>query len=159
MQTVKHGGLLGAACLLLGGIAAAGCQGVSADETTCGAGETVCNDECFNLAVDPRHCGGCGVRCADGHACRGGVCTIVCGDGTTACGGACVYLALDSANCGACGNDCGADHHCGDGVCLDGPPPAPGGGSSSRPDDHCSGCGARGPWPPGPSGNPPPRPM
>jgi hypothetical protein len=159
MQALRRWGLLGGACLLLWGAGVVGCQGFSADGPTCAADETVCDGECFRLSRDPRHCGACGVRCTDGRICRDGTCRMVCSAGTTECDGACVLLASDSMNCGACGHACNSTEYCGASTCLPGPAPGPSGDSSSRSGhEGCNGCSDRGPWPPGPSGNPPPRP-
>jgi len=160
MQALKQWGLLGGTCLLLSGAGVVGCQGFSADGTTCGPGESVCNDECFDLSFDPRHCGACGVRCPDGLACREGACRAVCTGGATDCGGGCVDLASDEANCGACGHACGASEYCARGVCVPWTPPEGGSGASpSGPGgSSCNGCNEPYPMPSGPSGSPPPHP-
>lgn len=49
----------------------------------CGA--TPCDDDCVELALDPRHCGGCGQPCAAFEACRDAACR--CPDGDPWCGG------------------------------------------------------------------------
>jgi hypothetical protein len=45
---------------------------------TCAAAETDCNGTCADTQSDPANCGGCGVACAAGEACTGGICQVPC---------------------------------------------------------------------------------
>jgi stigma-specific protein Stig1 len=48
---------------------------VGGDEP-CPGGGTFCNGICTNISFDPLNCGGCGIVCAAGEACFGGVCQL-----------------------------------------------------------------------------------
>jgi hypothetical protein len=53
-------------------------------ELVCPSDQIACGDRCAAPAVDPSNCGGCGVVCAPGDACRAGACTdcaAICGAG------------------------------------------------------------------------------
>ena len=69
----------------------------------CAAGDTKCDDACFNLVFSSRHCGKCGNSCAGTDECFEGVC---CSRSRTVCGARCVNLADSADNCGACGQAC-----------------------------------------------------
>jgi hypothetical protein len=95
----------------------ADCNGIAADG--CEA----------DVMCDENNCGGCGIKCPDGLACRKGNCG--CPPGLTACGddachSRCLRLDSDDYNCGACGNACpeeetppypNAKHGCGESEC------------------------------------------
>lgn len=93
----------------------------------CPPGLVACGTECRVVAIDPDHCGACGVSCGGGEACRGGVCipapTCVCPPsngcdaGLTACNGACVDLQTDPQHCGACNTACATGDTCSGGTC------------------------------------------
>jgi hypothetical protein len=96
----------------VGGLCACG------EGPACAAGDSCCDAECTVLEDDPRHCGACGVRCAEGlrnvtrPACLGGACDYeACLPGFLDCDGERANgceTAADLANCGACGADCQA---------------------------------------------------
>jgi hypothetical protein len=85
-----------------------------------GAGDgdlcTPCGARCVNLQIDPGHCGACGIACAPGEVCAGGVCARdpACGPDELSCcpgdlwlcDGECVNLQIDARHCGACGRTC-----------------------------------------------------
>jgi hypothetical protein len=50
------------------------CKGGKNGKCRCKGGRTECGGKCFDLESDGQHCEGCGVTCADGEACVGGVC-------------------------------------------------------------------------------------
>lgn len=50
----------------------------------------LCDAVCVDLALDARHCGGCGQACATGEACVAGWCEPPCPPGQIRCDGACV---------------------------------------------------------------------
>ncbi|MFO0647722.1 MAG: hypothetical protein U0326_15880 [Polyangiales bacterium] len=79
--------------------------------------QTRCAGACIPTHVDPANCGGCGVRCAAGQVCSGGVCGSTCLTGLSACGGRCVDVQSDNANCGACGTACPTGQGCIAGMC------------------------------------------
>ena len=57
---------------------------------TCGAGLTLCGENCVNLNSDINNCGGCGYKCSSGYKCQSGGCNISCTCGEWAaqtCGG------------------------------------------------------------------------
>lgn len=81
-----------------------------------------CGGSCVDLIDDRDHCGACGAACADGEACRGGMCAVACPRGQSACevGGAtiCVSTESDPMNCGDCGVSCPAGQVCSVGACA-----------------------------------------
>jgi hypothetical protein len=77
-----------------------------------------CDGECVDLLVDPLHCGGCDIECADDESCEQGQCLPLCDDGLIPCGEECVDPLIDTNNCGDCGNECGDDELCSDGYCV-----------------------------------------
>jgi glucosylceramidase len=78
--------VLAAAC---GKVALIGTAGI-----TCPAGEVACGQVCLSVLADPMNCGGCGIPCATGQVCQGGVCQCASG---MLCNGACV--SPDAAAC------------------------------------------------------------
>jgi hypothetical protein len=67
--------------------------------SNCPAGETDCGGYCVNTNIDSLDCGGCGLSCAAGDYCSGGLCVV-----------------------GSCTSDlsaCIADSDCCSGVCVD----------------------------------------
>ena len=59
----------------------------------CAAGEALCGDVCTDLMTDVINCGVCGITCATGEACEGGMCAPpapeVCPAGQIRCDGIC----------------------------------------------------------------------
>jgi hypothetical protein len=94
----------------------------------CGAsGQTQCYDSvakkyvCIDTLGDANNCGGCGVTCPSGLACKNGSCD--CGPGKLFCkppasggSGVCTNLATDPAHCGSCTTSCPGTT-CTDGKC------------------------------------------
>jgi hypothetical protein len=82
----------------------------------CNTGSMLCgtNPVCTNVTRSNANCGGCGVQCEAGQACRDGVCG--CHGNRVMCDGICVNVRNDPGNCGTCGNSCGGGH-CAGGVC------------------------------------------
>ena len=90
----------------------------------CAAGKTCCNDGCFDLTMEPTHCGACGVACGTKETCTGSACH--CGGGAACSNG----LVCDGATCllppgGACtqssqcgSGSCSEDGHCCAGACT-----------------------------------------
>jgi hypothetical protein len=123
----------------------------------CPAGQLLCDGVCTVLAVDPRHCGGCGQACATSERCDNGVCRVVCPAGQLACVGSdgaavCATVATDRAHCGACGNACPAGQLCAAGrctaICGSGETLCNGTGVATCADlqrdaNHCGACGTR----------------
>src|SRR5690606_741539 len=58
----------------------------------------------------------CGMACAAGQSCAGGICS--CPAGQSPCGATCVDLMSDPQNCGTCGSVCSAGATCSAGTCL-----------------------------------------
>jgi hypothetical protein len=74
--------------------------------------------QCSNLLNDPFNCGGCGIVCAPGSPCMGGMCVgIVCPPNSVNCMGRCVDITTDPTNCGACFVVCGPGQACIMGQC------------------------------------------
>jgi hypothetical protein len=80
----------------------------------CDLGEIFCDDLCRDARTDPLHCGGCGIECAAGEVCAGGVCRPTCDSPLLLCGGRCIDVSSDPDNCGGCGIVCAS------GICIDG---------------------------------------
>ncbi len=85
----------------------------------CRNGASECAGVCVELAVDPNHCGACGVTCEGDRSCVDGVCQPPCGS-SPVCDGACVDPTTDVRHCGSCGNACDAGAICVDGACEPG---------------------------------------
>ena len=65
---------------------------------------TQCGDECVDSTTDPRHCGGCGTKCASGSACVAGQCSLTCPTGFVNCAaGTCIDPLTSAEHCGATG--------------------------------------------------------
>lgn len=77
-----------------------------------------CAGACVDVDVDPEHCGGCDLPCADGLACVSGSCGVACGPGSTACGDRCTDTEIDPAHCGGCDMPCGPGVPCFAGTCT-----------------------------------------
>jgi len=112
------------------------------DSGVCPPPSIRCGSGCVNVATDPAHCGRCGLSCAVGATCAGGICA--CPAGAVMCSGVCALLASDRNNCGVCGRTCGPAGSCAGGVCSC----APGtvmcsGGCASLVSDprNCGACG------------------
>lgn len=111
----------------------------------CGEGFTDCSGVCVDTAVDPDHCGGCGIMCAGDEVCSEGGCTAGgCPDGTTMCSRSCVDTQTNETHCGGCDMPCPDGASCFEGSCVcEGGTMLCAGAcvdtSSDR--DHCGGCG------------------
>jgi hypothetical protein len=87
-------------------------------EALCSSGgETICGDECVNLANNAAHCGDCGRACSSGQACVAGACRLQCAAGFVDCSGQCVNLANNATQCGVCGRACSSGQACVAGAC------------------------------------------
>lgn len=109
----SSGGLGGAA-----GMGGASGMGGSAGMggVVCDPGWTECDGNCFNMQVDPEHCGSCDITCPpDGHCINGACVTQGC---FTDCGWSCSDLQQDRDNCGGCGVACGQNQICQNGACT-----------------------------------------
>lgn len=94
----------------------------------CAEGTTDCGGSCVDLSSDPRHCGGCGVRCiAPPNAvatCMAGECSFECDEDYADCDGdaanGCESMLRELEHCGRCGQRCerpGALTSCATGRC------------------------------------------
>ena len=96
----------------------------------CKASYDECEEKCYILAEDERHCGGCGNACAASDICcdgacadpgtddaHCGACNTACAAGQSCCAGACADLDSDRRHCGACGVRCDVGWTCEDGTC------------------------------------------
>lgn len=96
-------------------------------------GLEVCGGECVDVRSDARHCGGCGMACAETQVCAMGSCCTpsaeTCNgidddcDGSVdehlaLCDGECTDLSSDEAHCGDCGFACGDGLICSGGTCC-----------------------------------------
>jgi hypothetical protein len=103
------------------------CPGEAPAQTSCPAGQTLCDTFCTDLMTDPFNCGACANSCGLGGTCSGGVCGVAppaplnCPEGQTDCGGYCADLNNDPRDCGFCGSFCIppliGDATCGNGQC------------------------------------------
>ena len=95
---------------------------------SCEAGSSACDGACVDLNSDPRHCGGCGERCAAPPnavaACMAAACSFECDEGYADCDGdaanGCESMLRELAHCGRCGERCerpGAVTSCATGTC------------------------------------------
>jgi hypothetical protein len=97
---------------------------------SCRAGQTLCAGSCTSTAIDPNHCGACGMVCgpyANAVAsCASSMCIMTCDANFADCnsdrGDGCEVATLtDVNNCGRCGNRCAfpnAVAGCGAGSCT-----------------------------------------
>ena len=89
----------------------------------CEAGLQACDTDCYNLKIDPSHCGDCHTVCTN-QVCVNGKCTDAdkaCSDNTlTYCSGQCVDLQADSKHCGDCKTACKPNESCSKGNCEPG---------------------------------------
>jgi Stigma-specific protein, Stig1 len=83
----------------------------SSGTVVCAPSKTACSDKCFDLQVDPEHCGGCDVTCDTTELCSAGGCK--CRPGFSSCpgpaGGAatiCADWQHDPRHCGSCSIAC-----------------------------------------------------
>jgi len=77
-------------------IAGAACSSdPGAQGTICADDRVPCGQRCLDVSADPLNCGGCGIPCAAGQSCGGGVCQ--CPSGMRDCNGTCV--AVDAPDC------------------------------------------------------------
>ncbi len=115
-KKVVVGLVLGAGIIF--GLASSACS-VTVSQT-CPAGETDCNGLCRDLSTDSDNCGGCGLSCAAGDFCSGGVCIVgtctpdlaACTSDAECCTGIC---ALGDGLCGCVNNNetgCASDSDC-----------------------------------------------
>mgnify|MGYP006335662853 CR=1 FL=1 len=84
----------------------------------CSVGEQECAGTCINPAVDPTHCGGCGVTCTPEERCSRGMCRPQCESTLTDCDGICFDVTTDPDHCGGCNVRC-ASGICEMSVCAD----------------------------------------
>lgn len=96
---------------------------------TCGAGKTMCGQDCTDLQTDDNHCGDCATLCSGGSDCQAGKC--VCPTGQTLCDSSCVDTSTSTSHCGGCDKTCASGQSCGSGTCV-------GQGSTSTPSDGCT---------------------
>jgi len=96
---------------------------------SCEAGSSACAGACVDLTSDPRHCGGCGMRCDAPPnavaACMASACSFECDEGYADCDGnaanGCESTLRELDHCGRCGERCerpGAVTSCATGECL-----------------------------------------
>ncbi|MFH1434525.1 MAG: hypothetical protein ABIJ56_02295 [Pseudomonadota bacterium] len=85
----------------------------------CPEGETLCGGECVDTMSDPDNCGVCGLPCAEGQVCSGGLCSSECAGGLVDCYGSCVNTAGDPDHCGDCDTIC-PDPPNAEGTCVGG---------------------------------------
>ena len=110
--------LVGAFALMMG-LAACGEDGSKSEAApSCEAGDTLCGTSCVDTGADPRHCGACGVACADGEVCSEGACTATCPAGQTLCEDGCFDLGSSRDHCGACGRTCAEGELCAANDCV-----------------------------------------
>jgi hypothetical protein len=87
--------------------------------------QNTCGAACIDIAIDPKHCGGCDKPCFGlTTICQNGTCigsgTVACGGPYTDCGGTsnrCFDLQQNNLNCGTCGSACSGGKTCVSGVC------------------------------------------
>ncbi len=117
-------------------------------EPACTGAQSCCASGCTNTKTDPENCGGCGLPCAPGDTCAGGMCQtmIACGDGgvctgtQTCCPSGCTDTTGDPLNCGGCDMPCPPDDTCVSSTCV-APLTCNGGPACTAPDQCCSsGC-------------------
>src|SRR5262245_4993280 len=104
-----------------------------------------CLNKCTDTNTDVHNCGACGMPCAAGFTCIGGICqcagaggqgAVKCQKDEACCSGKCVAIMSDATNCGSCGKDCtAASETCHMGQCGCGSA-----GSHCKPEETC--CGA-----------------
>jgi hypothetical protein len=93
------------------------------DGGSCASGQTSCSGRCVDLRNDSRNCGGCGLACAAGLLCAGGICSCACTPPFTCCTDTCLLTRFcantqsDSRHCGACFRACAAGQTCTLGEC------------------------------------------
>lgn len=87
-----------------------------APRVQCLEGKAPCDGRCVDLTQDAQNCGACGVHCAAGDPCQGGVCG--CDAGLKGCGGTCYDTQSSAFHCGTCGNRCDAGTVCRAGACA-----------------------------------------
>jgi hypothetical protein len=83
----------------------------------CEPHQSVCGNECLDLANDRYNCGACGTTCGDDQICGAGTCAD-CPGGQTRCFNGCRDLQNDRLNCGGCVHICGPDEICQEGNCV-----------------------------------------
>jgi len=83
---------------------------------SCAQGQTSCSGACFNLSVEPAHCGSCTNACPAGTPCQNGTCG--CQAGYMTCNNQCVDQLTNNAHCGGCGRACAAGQQCSSGTCT-----------------------------------------
>jgi hypothetical protein len=120
--------------------------GACAADDDCFFGFTCCDHDCVNTGNEQNHCGACGIVCAAGERCVGGVCRgeacsgfnesclapLACCDGFVCCDGNCK---IDLGGTCDADDDCcsGTAFGCCDGVCV----------ITAADPQNCGACGTR----------------
>jgi len=72
----------------------------------CPTGETACGATCYDLRLDPNHCGDCATACTGADVCDNGTCSASCTGGRMNCDGSCIDPQTDPLHCSDCATVC-----------------------------------------------------